>query len=261
MKRIVSLFAIALAMTACSNRTNPFLTEWDTPFGIPPYEEIQISDYIPAIKAGIEQQNAEIDAIVSNPDAPTFENTIAPLEYSGSILSKVTGVLYNVTETETCPELVAVEEEAIPLTSEHSDNIAFNKALYNRVAAVYNADQSALTREQQVVLKNWYESFQSQGIGLPEEEQDKLRAINTEMATKIQKIGNNILAESNAFMDKFMNGGTTEDLDRNEAMLKEVGKMMKDFNAAHKDYLAKGAKVLVYRDRYTAIPYRITRAA
>lgn len=203
MKRIVSLFAIALAMTACSNRTNPFLTEWDTPFGIPPYEEIQISDYIPAIKAGIEQQNAEIDAIVSNPDAPTFENTIAPLEYSGSILSKVTGVLYNVTETETCPELVAVEEEAIPLTSEHSDNIAFNKALYNRVAAVYNADQSALTREQQVVLKNWYESFQSQGIGLPEEEQDKLRAINTEMATKIQKIGNNILAESNAFMDKF----------------------------------------------------------
>lgn len=67
--------------------------------------------------------------------------------------------------------------------------------------------------------------------------------------------------EANAFMDKFMNGGTTEDLDRNEAMLKEVGKMMKDFNAAHKDYLAKGAKVLVYRDRYTAIPYRITRAA
>ena len=202
MRKTLSLLAITLAMTAC-NRTNPFLAEWDTPYGIPPYDKVQISDYIPAIKAGIEQQTAEIDAITSNPDAPTFENTIAPLELSGSILSKVSGVLYNVTETESCDELNAVEEEAIPLLSEHSDNITFNKALYNRVAAIYNADQSGLTREQQMVLKGWYEQFESEGIGLPEEDQDQLREINTEMAAKIQKIGNNILAESNAFQEKF----------------------------------------------------------
>ena len=79
MKKIVSFLAFALVMTACSNRTNPFLTEWDTPFGIPPFDKIEVSDYIPALEAGIEQQNKEIDAIVSNPEAPTFENTIAPL--------------------------------------------------------------------------------------------------------------------------------------------------------------------------------------
>ena len=132
-------------MTAC-NRTNPFLTEWDTPYGIPPFDQIRTSDYIPALKAGIEQQNAEIDAIVSNPDAPTFENTIAPLELSGGIISKVAGVLYNVSETDRSDALDAVLDEA---------------------------------------------------------KQAELREINTRTAELTQKIGNNILAESNAFSEKF----------------------------------------------------------
>ena len=189
-------------MTAC-NRTNPFFEEWDTPYGIPPYGEIQYQDYLPAIKEGIRQQEEEIQAIVNNPDAPDFENTIAALEQSGKLLAKVSGVFYNVLETENCPELDAIEREAIPVVSSHSDNIAFNKALYNRVAAVYNSDQSALDEEQKMVLKNWMERFENNGIALPEEEQDKLREINTAMASKIQKLGNNILAESNAFKEKF----------------------------------------------------------
>ena len=168
MKKIVSFLAFALVMTACSNRTNPFLTEWDTPFGIPPFDKIEVSDYIPALEAGIEQQNKEIDAIVSNPEAPTFENTIAPLELSGEILAKVSGVLYNVSETDRSDALDAVLDEAIPMLSEHSDNISFNKALYNRIAAIYNADQSNLTREQQVVLKKHFDSFAREGIGLDE---------------------------------------------------------------------------------------------
>ncbi|MCR4859934.1 MAG: M3 family metallopeptidase [Bacteroidales bacterium] len=203
MKKILTFAAIILAMTACNKRINPFLTEWDTPYGIPPYEQILPSDYIPAIQAGIEQQKAEIDAITANPDAPTFENTIVPLELSGRILAKVSGVFYNVTETDRTEELGAVEEQAIPLMSEHSNNISFNKALYNRVAAVYNGDQSGLTREQQIVLKKHYESFEREGIGLPEEQQARLREINAEIASKTQKIGNNILAESNDFMEKF----------------------------------------------------------
>lgn len=202
MKKILSIAAIALAMTACS-RTNPFLTEWATPYGIPPFDKIQTSDYIPAIKAGIEEQNAEIEAIVSNPDAPTFDNTIAPLELSGLTLSRVQGVLFNISETDRSDALDAVQDEAIPMLSEHSDNISFNKALYNRVAAVYNSDQSSLTREQQVVLKKHYDSFAREGIGLPEEQQAKLREINARMAELTQKIGNNILAESNAFSEKF----------------------------------------------------------
>lgn len=192
-----------MTMSACTTRENPFLTEWNTPYGIPPFDEIQVDDYIPAIKEGIVQQQKEIDAITSNPDVPTFENTIAPYEESGEILSKVAGVLYNITETDRTDELDSVMEAAIPLMTEHSDNIAFNKKLYERVAAIYNGDQSNLTREQQMVLKKHFESFERSGIGLPEDKQARLREINTEMATKTQKIGNNILNESNAFKEKF----------------------------------------------------------
>ena len=189
-------------LMAC-NRTNPFLTEWDTPYGIPPFDEIKVSDYIPAIKAGIEQQQAEIDAITSNEEAPTFENTIVPLELSGSILSKVVGVMYNVAETDRSDALDKAVEKAIPLMSAHEDNISFNKALYQRVAAVYHGDQSTLTREQQMVLKKHFEGFEREGIGLPEEQQERLKVINAEIASKTQVIGNHILAESNAFKEKF----------------------------------------------------------
>ena len=203
MKKVIAFAAIILAMTACNKRVNPFLTEWDTPYGIPPFEEIQAADVIPAIRAGIEQQTAEIDAITSNPDAPTFENTIAPLELSGRILSKVVGVYYNIIETDRNDALAAVEEEAISLMSEHENNMSFNKALYNRVAAVYHGDQSGLTREQQMVLKKHFDAFEREGIGLPEEQQARLREINAAIAAKTQKIGNNILAESNDFLEKF----------------------------------------------------------
>ena len=194
--------AIATVMTACGEK-NPFLAEWDTPYGIPPYDEIEIEDYIPAIKAGIEQQNAQIEEITSNPDAPTFDNTIVPLELSGEILDKVLGVLYNVSETDRSDSLDAVMTEAIPMLSEHSDNISFNRDLYERIAAVYNGDQSGLTREQQVVLKKRFESFEREGIGLDEQKQAELRTINGRIAELTQKIGNNILAESNAFAEKF----------------------------------------------------------
>ena len=189
-------------MCSC-NRQNPFLTDWDTPYGIPPYDKIRTSDYIPAIKAGIDEQTAQIEAIVSNPEAPDFDNTITALELSGGILAKVQGVLYNVSETDRSDALDAVQDEAIPLLSAHSDNISFNKALYHRVAEVYNADQSSLTREQKMVLKKWYDGFIRDGIGLPEDKQEELRVINTRTAELTQKIGNNILAESNAFAQKF----------------------------------------------------------
>lgn len=191
-----------MALASCQ-QTNPLLAEWDTPYGIPPFDQIKESDFIPAIKAGIAEQAAEIEAICLNPEDPTFENTIVPLELSGRTLARVQGVLGNISETDRTDGLDAVQEEAIPLLSDHEANIAFNKTLYDRVAAVYNGDQSKLTREQQVVLKKHFDSFESEGIGLPAEAQDRLRAINTEIAAKTQKIGNNILAESNAFKAKF----------------------------------------------------------
>lgn len=203
MKKLFTSMIAAMAISACTNHQNPFLTEWDTPYGIPPFDRIQVDDYIPAIEAGIEQQQREIDAITSNTEAPTFENTILPLELSGDILRRVSGVMYNISETDKTDALDSVMQLAIPMLTEHGDNISFNKALYERIATLYKGDQSALTREQQMVLKNHYQDFERSGIGLPEEKQARLREINTEMATKVQKIGNNILSESNAFKEKF----------------------------------------------------------
>lgn len=193
----------AACLTACTNHENPFLTDWNTPYGIPPFQEIQVDNYIPAIQAGIEQQKKEIEDIVSNQDAPTFDNTILPLELSGEILRKVSGVLYNVSETDRTPVLDSVMELAIPMMTEHSDNLSFNKGLYERIAQLYKGDQSGLTREQQMVLKKHYEEFERNGVGLSEEKQARLKEINSEIASKTQKIGNNILEESNAFKQKF----------------------------------------------------------
>ena len=205
MKKIILGMTAVLSLMACSDgsRQNPFLTEWNTPYGIPPFADILVEDYIPAIEAGIEQQNKEIDEIVSNPESPTFENTVVPLELSGEILSKVSGVLFNVSETDRTDELDSVMEKALPMLTEHGDNISFNKGLYERIAKIYRADQSQLNREQQMVLKKRFEAFERNGIGLPEEKQARLREINTEMASKSQKLGNNILSESNAFKEKF----------------------------------------------------------
>ncbi len=203
MKKIIVSVVSAAAMLSCTQQENPFLKEWDTPYGIPPFSEIGVDDYIPAIEAGIEQQEKEIAQITACKEEPSFENTIAPLELSGSILAKVSGVLYNVAETDRTPALDSVVEKALPMMSSHSDNISFNKNLYDRVAKIYNSDQSSLSREQQMVLKKHYEEFERSGVGLSADSQARLKEINAEVATKSQKISNNILAENNAFKEKF----------------------------------------------------------
>ena len=218
---------LSAAAASCS-RNNPFLEEWNTPYGIPPFDEIQLSDYIPAVTAGIEQQKKELDAILSNPDAPTFENTVAAYEYSGEILTKVSLVLFNLQETEGNEEMDKVVEEATALMTAHEDEMSMNKAFFERVKAVYDADQSGLTREQQMVLKNLYESFTRSGVALDEASQERLKDINQKIAAAQQKFGTNLLAENNAFKETFgvpvsaypaeMTG--CEDRDRREAMFK-----------------------------------------
>ena len=216
------------AAAASCNRNNPFLEEWNTPYGIPPFDEIQLSDYIPAVTAGIEQQKKELDAILTNPDAPTFDNTVAAYEYSGEILTKVSLVLFNLQETEGNEEMDKVVEEATALMTAHEDEMSMNKAFFERVKAVYDADQSGLTREQQMVLKNLYESFTRSGVALDEASQERLKDINQKIAAAQQKFGTNLLAENNAFKETFgvpvsaypaeMTG--CEDRDRREAMFK-----------------------------------------
>lgn len=201
MKNLILIVA-AMIITSCT-RTNPFLTEWDTPYGIPPFDEITTEDYVPAVEEGIKQQVAEIEAITSCKDAPTFENTIAPLELSGGLLSKVNGVIYNINETDVTDELDSIMLIITPMESEHFDKIYFNKELFKRVEAIYNADQTKLTREQQMALKGHYNQFLNNGINLPEDKQKEISKINVDLATKVQKIGKNILNESNAFKNEF----------------------------------------------------------
>ena len=200
MKKLLIVMGAALMLASC-NSSNVFLQEWDTPYGIPPFDKIKIGDYMPAIKAGIEQQNAEIQAIIDNQDAPSFENTVAAFDRSGALLEKVTNVLFNVSESDYTPELNAIVEEATPVISAHGDNLMMNPKLFERVKAVYEAPQDNLTREQQMLLKDLYEGFVRNGIGLDEAGQARMKEINSELATLALTFGNNLLAQSNAFKD------------------------------------------------------------
>ena len=227
-KTILALGAIAMMAACTQTKNNPFLEEWDTPYGIPPFEKIQLTDYIPAVKAGIEEQNKELEAILNNQDAPTFENTVAAYELSGRTLTKTTAVLFNLQETEGNDEMSKVVEQATALMTEHEDNISMNKAFFERVKAVYDADQSGLTREQQMVLKKLYQSFTRNGVDLEEAAQARLKEINQKIAAAQQKFGTNLLAENNAFKEQFglpVSSYTSEmtsceDRNRREAMFK-----------------------------------------
>ena len=203
MNKALLTIGTILVMTACAQTKNPFLQEWDTPYGIPPFEKITLADYIPAVQAGIEQQEKELQAILDNPEAPTFKNTIDAYEFSGEILDKVTGVLFNLQETDGGPEMEKVAEEATELLTKHENSISMNKKFFERVKVIYEADQSALTREQQMVLKNLYKSFTRNGVDLDEASQERLKEINIKIAGLQQKFGTNLLAENNAFKDKF----------------------------------------------------------
>lgn len=196
-KTILSIAAMA-ALVAC-NKTNPFFEEWDTPYGIPPFDKIEVGDYMPAVKEGIARQQAEIQAIIDNEAEPDFENTVAAYDRSGSLLGKVCGVLFNVSESDATDEINKVVEEAMPLVSGHSSSIFMNPDFFARVKTVYEADQSGLSREQQMVLKDLYESFINNGVGLDEASQARLLEINSELSTLGLTFGNNLLAESNAY--------------------------------------------------------------
>ena len=193
---------MAVSLSACCSQ-NPFLAEWDTPYGIPPFGQIKNCHYLPAIKEGIKQQNAEIAAIIADEAAPDFDNTIAALDNSGAILERVGNVLFNVSESDATESLNKIVEQAMPLVTEHGDNIFMNPGLFARVKAVYDADQSGLSREQQMLLKDTYESFINNGIGLPAEQQARLKEINSELASLALSFGNNLLDESNAFKKEF----------------------------------------------------------
>ncbi len=201
MKKSILFLTTVIMITACCKKIeNPFFVEWDTPYGLPPFEQIEEKHFLPAIEEGIKQQQAEVSAIINSLEAPTFENTIEAYDHSGALLSKVIGVLFNLSESDSNDSINAIVEKALPLLSEHNDNIFMNTNFYKRVAAVYNKkEQLNLTIEQTMLLEKMNRSFVRNGIALDTDKQARLREINKQISALEQKFGNNLLAENNGF--------------------------------------------------------------
>ena len=203
MKRVLLSLVIIMAAISC-NKINSFLAEWDTPYGIPDFDSVKEKHYIPAVKMGIRQQQGEIDAIIANADAPTFENVVEAYENSGAILARVTGVLFNLSETDSDESLQKIVEKVLPMLSEHSNNIFMNPYFFAKVEKLHNEiDNLGLSQEQKMVLKKMYKSFVKNGVALDETSQARMREINKELSSLEFTFGNNLLAENNAFADRF----------------------------------------------------------
>ena len=213
MKRTVFIAAAALVLAAgCKDKKqtemdNPFFSAWGTPYEIPDFQRIKTDHYMPAFREGMARQKAEIDAIVNNPEAPTFENTVLAYEYSGRLLQDVSLVFFNLTSCSNSDEMEAIEEEVTPLLSAHGDDIALNAKLFARIKAVYDQRESLdLNPEQRRLLEETYKGFVRSGANVPEEKQERFRQLNEQIASLTMRFAQNVLKATNAYTKKLDDG-------------------------------------------------------
>lgn len=202
LKKLVFILSVCSMTYSYASKPdqNPFLTEFKTQFNAPPFNLIKIGHYEPAFLEGIRQQNAEIKAIIANKAKPTFKNTIVAFDNSGSILRRVGGVFFNLTEAETNDSLTALSIKMAPVLSEHSDNVYLNKTLFKRINTIHDQKKSLnLTREQERLLDLIYKRFVRSGAGLNDQKQARLRQINKELSTLEIDFSNHVLNETNAY--------------------------------------------------------------
>jgi len=215
MKKIFFLLASVIILGACNqstqtnqekmkkdtlSQTNPLLQKWETPYGTPPLDKIKSEDYLPAFKYAIEKHKKEIQEIAENKEKPSFKNTIEALEKSGKQLHKISGIFFAVKAANTDKVLDETSKIIMPELSTHGDEINMNKALFERVNAVYqNRNKLNLNTEQEKLLDNTYKNFVRSGINLPETKQKRLKEVNKKLAGLQQKFNDNLLAETNAF--------------------------------------------------------------
>lgn len=192
-----------IGFTGCKKEVksdNPFFNKWDTPFEVPPFDQIMAKHYMPAFLKGFEEQKAEIRAIITSTDEPTFENTIKPLTYSGDLLNKVGRVFGALNSANTNDSLQAISRELAPIQAKHRDDINLNDTLFLKVKSVYeNRDKFTLTGEEIKLLEDTYKDFVRGGAALSPLDKEKLRKINEELSTLQVKFGQNLLAETNGF--------------------------------------------------------------
>ena len=200
MKKTFIAMAI-VALTACgAKHDNPVLADSALPFGAPEFSKYQSTDYESAFMVGFEEQRAEIDAIVANPEAPTFDNTIAALERSGKKLAKVTGIFFNLSETDADDTIRETEKKLSPLFTEHSAYMTMNEALFARIKTLYDTKaELGLTREQEMVLDKYYRMFVKGGALLDADKKAQLMEIEKQLSLASIEFGENGLAETNAF--------------------------------------------------------------
>jgi peptidyl-dipeptidase Dcp len=189
----------ALTKTITEAR-NPFFEEWKTPFGVPPFDQIKDEHFMPAFKKGMEIEIAEIDAIVNNTEAPTFENTLVAMEKTGELLNKVSRVFFHLNGSDTNDTRKAIANDVTPLLSKHSNSISLNEKLFQRVKAVHeHKDKLNLNLEQKKLLEETYRAFVRSGANLNPEEKERIKKINEELSVLGLKFRNNLLAETNGF--------------------------------------------------------------
>ena len=201
----IPLIALSIMTISCNNtptaeRENPLLTEWNTPYGIPPFGEIMVSDYMPAFEAAMQMHKEEIEAIVSNPDTPNFENTILALDNAGAKLNDIANTFFLIASADTNSELQKVESEVSPLLAAHTDEIMMNTALFERVKSVYNNRKRLQLDDMQMRLtEQTYKDFERNGANLSAEKQAELAEINRQLSEATVTYAQNLLAATSAY--------------------------------------------------------------
>ena len=199
MKKTIIMAAAVAMLCGCAKKSdNPLFNEFTAPYGIAPFSEITIEHYREGMLKGMEEQKAEIEAIVNNTEEPTFENTIAAMDRSGELMRKVRGTFSPLSSSNSTDEMRALEKELSPMFSSHSDDIYMNAELFARVKAVYEQREGlGLNAEQQKVLENIYDRFVNSGAELSDEQKAKLRELNKELSMLQLTFSQNLLHETN----------------------------------------------------------------
>jgi len=207
MKQILALALVGLfILNACNTKPkteeemNPFFADFNTPFNVPPFDRIEVKHYIPAFDKGIAEQKAEVQQIINNPEAPTFENTIVALDYTGNLLSEVSSVFFALKSAHGTDSLLAVAPEILKKLSKHNDDINLNPDLFNRVQEVYaQRNNLSLNKEQSMLLEKTYKGFVRSGVNLEGQDKETLRDINMRLSDLTNQFNMNVLAETNDF--------------------------------------------------------------
>lgn len=205
MKQTIFMITVALmaGLSGCNENgteKNPLLEEFKTVHQTPPFDKIKTEHYLPAVKVGIAEAKKEIDAIVNNPEKPTFENSVVALAQSGEQLGKVLNIFFNLNEAETSPEMQAVAKEISPLVTEHSNDISLNEKLFARIKEVYaQRNDLNLTLEQNMLLEKSYNGFVRGGVNLAPELRERFRELNKDLSKLSLQYNENELAETNDF--------------------------------------------------------------